>query len=164
MRLSVSCARALTLLPRASVAPSWDVDDPHAKEIEGLFRNWTALWRAHRPILTSEASLHIARPSLRALEATVHLDATRGAAEVGFLSVYNPTPAALSDTIAVSLYYANLAPFSHVSVSQVFPHAPPGPPVKQTVGANGGGVYDVMVHVTVAGMGYALYSFALLPA
>ena len=143
---------------------SWDVDDPHAKEIEGLFRNWTALWRAHRPILTSEASLHIARPSLRALEATVHLDATRGAAEVGFLSVYNPTPAALSDTIAVSLYYANLAPFSHVSVSQVFPHAPPGPPVEQTVGANGGGVYDVMVHVTVAGMGYALYSFALPPA
>ena len=38
-------------------------------------------------------------PSLRALEATVHLDATSGAAEVGFLSVYNPTPAALSDTI-----------------------------------------------------------------
>ena len=83
---------------------------------------------------------------------------------MGFLSVYNPTPAVLSDTIAVSLYYANLSPSSQVSVSQVFPHAPPGPAVEKTVGANGGGVYDVMVDVTVAGMGYALYSFTVPPA
>ena len=102
--------------------------------------------------------MHIARPTLRALEATVHLDAAPGAAELGFLTVYNPTSAALSDTVAVSLYYANRAPFSRVSISQVFPHAPPGAAVEHTVGANGGGVYDVMVDVSVEGMGYALFA------
>ena len=138
-------------------ASLWDVDDPEAAAIESTFKNWTGLWRAHRAILTSEASLHIARPTMRALEATAHLDATPGAAEQAFLSVYNPSADAISDSIAVSLYSAGLGPGTDVSVTQVFPHAPPGAPMVQALGESGG-LFDIVVPVTVAPNSFALFS------
>ena len=57
-----------------NVAPSlWSPGDADAAAIQATFANWSIFFVAHRPVLTSAASLHIARPTARALEATVHL-------------------------------------------------------------------------------------------
>ena len=142
-------------------ASLWDATDPAAPLIEGTFSNWTRFFRTHRAILTSEASLHIARPTLRALEASAHLDADPDARERGFLSVYNPTDATLSDTFAVSLYYAGMKPSTDVAVTRVYPHGPADSPVTHTLGSDGG-IFDISVPVSVAPKSYAFFSISQL--
>ena len=134
-------------------------ESPHTPAILALFGAWNAFYAKHRPILTSVASVHLARPTSRSVEATAHLDASPGAAERCLLSLFNPTQSALSGKVALPLYYAGLAPGQVVSVLSA--GAPAGQPawlLNATVGADPeGAIYEVMVPYALAARSYALF-------
>lgn len=112
-------------------------------------------------MITSAASLHIVRPSARTFEATAHLLADSSAPERALLTVYNPSSSAIADEeIALNLYYAGLAPGAQVTVSQVSPSRAPSAPVVHTVGSDGGGVFDIVIHLALAPASYALFLVA----
>ena len=147
-----------------NVAPyMWSPSDPDAAALEAIFSQWAAFFTAHRPVLTSAASLHIVRPTARALEATVHLLPNATAPERALLTVYNPSSAALADALPLNLYYAGFAPGDRVTVTDVTPvpgfrgdaATPLRAPTTHVVGADGGGVFDVLVAVNMPAMSHA---------
>ena len=133
--------------------------DADAAALLALFGAWNAFYAAHRPILTSVASLHLARPTSRSVEATAHVDASPGAHERALLSLFNPTPRALQGVVALPLYYAGLAPGAGVSVASAQgPVAAPAWAFNATVGVDArGGVYDVMVPYSLPPRSYAMF-------
>jgi hypothetical protein len=145
-----------------NVAPSlFDPSDPDAAALTKIFKAWSDFFAAHRPILTSAASLHIVRPTARALEATVHLLADPAAPERGLLTIYNPSSGALSDELPVNLYYAGYEPGSVVVVSDAAPATgldgtPRRAQSTHTVGADGG-LYDIVIGVALPPRSHAHY-------
>ena len=138
----------------------WDPSDPDAAAIRTIFSNWSSFFAAHRPVLTSAASVHIVRPSARAFEASAHLLSDATAPERALLTLYNPSSTAVAgEEIALNLYYAGFAPGTQVTVSQVSPSSAPSAPVKHTVGVDGG-VFDIVLPVAMEPATYALFVVA----
>jgi hypothetical protein len=140
----------------ASLVPPADADAP---ALLALFAAWNAFYAAHRPILTSTASLHLARPTSRSVEATAHVDASPSAGERALLSLFNPAGSPRQGVLALPLYYAGLAPGVGVSLAcTTSPGAPLQWVLNATVGGDGrGGVYDVIVPYTLPPRSYALF-------
>ena len=149
------------VVPDVVASQLWAPNDPDAVALQYIFANWSLFFATHRAVLTSAASLHITRPTSRGYEATAHLLSDPSATERAFVSVYNPTSASLSDTLAVSLYYAGIAPGQSVTVTAVAPGTKPAAPTTHTVGQDGGAVYDVMIPLQLQPTSYALYVVAL---
>ena len=150
-------------MPPTVVARSlWPEGDADAAGLRATFANWTAFWRAHRPILQAAGSLHLSRPTMRAVEGVVHVSPDPAAAERAFLSLVNPTAAALPSAVDVPLYYAGFAPGARVSISRVRPGgAPPTLLRTATVGADGGGLFDVRVDAgDLPPRSYALFAIS----
>ena len=142
--------------PRAQLGLGNVVDAP---ALLALFAAWNAFYAAHRPILTSTASLHLARPTSRSVEATAHLDPSPSAAERALLSLVNPTLAARQGVLALPLYYAGLAPGVGVSVACATGPSAPVWVFNATVGGDArGGVYDVMVPYDLPPRSYAMFT------
>jgi hypothetical protein len=143
-------------------ASLWDPADPDAAKLAQIYSAWAAFFTSHRAILTSAASLHIVRPTARTLEATVHLLPDAAAPERGLLTIYNPSSSAVADTLPVNLYYANFAFGDTVTVTDAAPATglpgagPRRATTTHTVGADGG-VYDVLVEVSLPPMSHAHY-------
>ena len=133
--------------------------DPDAPALLALFAAWNAFYASHRPILTSVASLHLARPTSRSVEATAHVDASPAAGERALLSLFNPAGTPRQGALALPLYYAGLAPGAGVSVAcTTSPSAPLQWAFNATVGADArGGVYDVMIPFALPPKSYALF-------
>lgn len=151
---------SLGVLPTVVAASLWPPGDPDAAALQSAFGNWSAFWRAHRRILQAPGSTHISRPTMRATEAVVHVDPSPSAAERALVSLVNPTAGALPSAVAVSLYYAGLAPGASVSIHRVFPgSAPPVLLRTATVGSDGGGLFDVLIDAgALAPQSYALFT------
>ena len=147
-------------------ASLWDPTDPDASVVQAILLAWSQFFIAHRPILTSAASLHIVRPTSRMLEATVHLIPDTTAVERGMITIYNPSSVATmaGELIPVNLYYANFVPGDSVTISDVTPVMPPGvtvhkqnvhAPSTHIVGSDGGGLFDVMLSIALPPMSHA---------
>ena len=150
-------------VPPTVVARSlWPPGDADADGLRATFANWTAFWRAHRPILQAAGALHLSRPTMRAVEGVLHVDPDPAAAERALLSLVNPTAGALPGAVDVALYYAGFAPGSRVAISRVLPGgAPPTLLRTATVGADGGGVFDVRVDPgDLPPRSYAVFAFS----
>lgn len=146
------------VVPDAVAASLWSPSDPDAARIASVFANWSSFFVAHREVLTSAASLHLVRPSARSWEATAHVLADAGARERGFVTVYNPSAAAVADSVAVGMYYAGFAPGARVAVTPVRPGAPPGAPTVHTVGADGAAVYDIVIAFVLPAYTYGMWT------
>ena len=139
----------------------WEPTDPQASQIQAIFSNWSAFFSKHRAILTSAASLHIVRPTSRSYEAIAHLLADLSAPERAFVTLYNPTSSAISDHVAVSLYYAGLSPGTKVAVTQLSLWNVPGSANLHVVGSDGGAIYDVVIPFKLGAYSYALFSVSV---
>ena len=127
----------------------YDDASPRAKR---LWAVWVAHYKRYRSILSSDV-IHISRPTGRGVEATLHVNASAGAAgePLAFLNLFNPTDAARVAALRLPLYYAAALPASRLVVqwggSLLAPHKwPVPPPSSATVLAD----YSVPIDVTLA--------------
>ena len=138
---------SLGVQPTVVARSLWSPSDPDAAGLQEVFSNWTTFWRTNRRILQSSGSLHLSRPTMRAVEGVVHVDPTVPIPTVrAFLSLINPTAGALAGATYVPVYYAGLQPGAQVTIYRVLPgNAPPTLLRTATVGTDGGGLFDVLV-------------------
>lgn len=74
-------------------------------EVQAVVAKWVATYKAHRAIITSDI-VHIRRPDGQALDAFMHVN--YALQEKAFAMVFNPTLAALNQSIRFPLYYTGL--------------------------------------------------------
>lgn len=136
----------------------WDPADPDAAYIQARYTNWTALFNAYRPILTSWGMHHLSRPTGRSYDALAHVAADSGDGVLAWTAVYNPTRHAVVDSVSLPLYYAGVPPGTNVTVSTVSPSAR-APTFLRTavVGQDGGAIWDVTLPFSLDPFTYGFF-------
>ena len=72
---------------------------------QAVVARWVGIYKAHRAIVTSDI-VHIRRPDGQALDAFMHVN--YALPEKAFALVFNPTSAALNQTLVFPMYYSGL--------------------------------------------------------
>ena len=164
---------ALGTIPSFRSARLWDPADPDAAALEVTITRWVSFFKEHRELFVGGHMIHIARPDSRHVEATGYVRSS--GAERGLLSLINPTNSTLNASFAFSLYYAGFKPGDKatvaklpistanmtdagVAVSAGAGNDGPAKGAPHVVGADGGGVYEIVVECVMPPMSYAIFS------
>jgi hypothetical protein len=150
------------VVPDAVASSLWQVGDPDAAALQAIFANWTTLFALHRPIISSAVSLHIVRPTSRSYEATAHMLSDASATERALVTVYNPSTQTVDDTLAVSLYYAGLAPGVQVRATRLYVSGEPGEASTHVIGSDGGAIYDILLPLSLPAYSYGLWVITVM--
>ena len=104
----------------------YDPADPEADALRAILLRWTAFYKQYRsprpsgaPGLLTSKMVHLRRPSARALEAAVHVTSDASSPGRALVAAINPTRHALTERLAVPLWYTGLAPGTKVQVHAV---------------------------------------------
>ena len=73
--------------------------------VQAVVAKWVAVYKQFRGIITSDI-VHIRRPDGQGLDSFMHVNP--GLSTCGFVAVFNPTAAPVTQTLVVPLYYTGL--------------------------------------------------------
>lgn len=106
-QLALGIATFIYQPPGASFLPS--------PAVSPILSQWASFFKANRVLLSSGDVIHVRRPDGQGVDIILH--ARAGADVPGLLVLTNPTPAAITTTVTVPLYYTGLAPGSAATVA-----------------------------------------------